>query len=46
MHLILLQVSQCLQYDATVISHGKNIGEAKTHGTKLAEEKKLEYING
>jgi threonine dehydratase len=41
-----MQVSQCLRYGAHVEQYGDNLAEAKQHAMKLAEAKKLKYING
>ena len=40
------QVDRCRAYNAKIIEHGKDIGEAKELATKIAEEEGLQYVNG
>ena len=40
------QVDMCRKYNAKIIQCGKDIGEAKEHATKKAEEDGLQYVNG
>jgi threonine dehydratase len=42
----LIKVSTCQQLGATVVLHGKDFGEAKSHARKIAKEKSLAYIDG
>ena len=42
----LIKVSTCQQLGATVVLHGKDFGEAKSHAHKIAKEKSLAYIDG
>jgi threonine dehydratase len=42
----LIKVSTCQQLGATVVLHGKDFGEAKSHAHKIAKEKRLAYIDG
>ncbi|ESO89241.1 hypothetical protein LOTGIDRAFT_154332 [Lottia gigantea] len=36
----------CVNFEANVIVHGKDIGESKDHALQVAKEKNLIYING
>jgi len=42
----LIKVGNCQKLGATVILHGKDFGEAKTHAHSLAAERGLAYIDG
>ncbi len=42
----LIKVSNCQKLGATVVLHGEDFGEAKTHAHEIAEEKGLAYIDG
>lgn len=42
----LMKVSLCRHYEATVIQHGHDFGEAKDYAMSLAEERGLVYVNG
>ena len=40
------QVDLCEKFNAEIIRHGRDLVEAKEHATKIAEEKRLQYVNG
>ena len=42
----LIKVGNCQKLGATVVLHGKDFGEAKTHAHKIAAERGLAYIDG
>jgi threonine dehydratase len=42
----LVKVNNCQKLGATVVLHGKDFGEAKTHAYEIAKEKALAYIDG
>ncbi len=42
----LIKVSNCQKLGATVVMHGKDFGEAKTHAHEIAHERGLAYIDG
>src|SRR5437762_607898 len=42
----LIKVSNCRTLGANILLHGESFDEARAHAHKLAEEKKLVYVNG
>jgi threonine dehydratase len=42
----LIKISNCQNLGATVVLHGRDFGEAKTHAHKIAKEEGLAYIDG
>jgi threonine dehydratase len=42
----LIKVSNCQQLGATVVLHGKDFGEAKTHAHEIARQNGFAYIDG
>ncbi len=42
----LIKVSNCQKLGATVVMHGQDFGEAKTHAHEIAKERGLAYIDG
>src|SRR5438132_4293439 len=42
----LIKIGNCQKLGATVVLHGKDFAEAKTHALCISEERKLAYIDG
>ena len=42
----LIKITNCQKLGATVVLHGKDFAEAKTHAHEIAQEKGLAYIDG
>jgi len=42
----LIKIGNCQKLGATVVLHGKDFGEAKTHAHEIAKERGLAYIDG
>ena len=42
----LMKVNLCRQYDANVIQHGRDFGEAKDYAMAMGKEKGMVYVNG
>lgn len=45
-HAPLIKIGNCEKFGATVVLHGKDFAEARTHADRLCEERGLAYING
>src|SRR6476646_2827090 len=45
-HAPLIKIGNCEKFGATVVLHGKDFADARTHAHRLCEERGLAYING
>ena len=42
----IMKIQSCRQFGATIIIHGKDIGESREFAMQIASERRLTYING